>query len=166
MWNRRQSRLFAHLVLRAPHAAPSVGTSRCDVPVAQRSAGATEPRAGARVLRRSLRPRLRSDADGAARRPYQVQGFKARILWRIPTPALSSSRRRRGRIVRRFLEKSRDWIGRTVCRKSKTHQCCSFSLGEKVRMRASVNINFFVDDVALVVNDNYSFPPATIISFQ
>ena len=56
-------------------------------------------------------------------------------LTTVLTPALSS---RRGRIVRRLLEMSCDWIGRMVIRKIEIARGLFLLLGEKVRMRADM----------------------------
>jgi hypothetical protein len=53
----------------------------------------------------------------------------------VLTPPLSS---RRGRIILRSLEKSSAVFAGPSSAKPEPHKCCSFSQGEKVRMRASL----------------------------
>jgi len=67
-----------------------VGTSRCDVPA--RASGRND----------SALTWERPGADGAARRPHQVQGFKARMLRGILTMNLSWERRSLAGVSRFF----------------------------------------------------------------
>jgi len=54
-------------------------------------------------------------AQRAGNKPSHVRGRKEFVSTSVLTPALSS---RRGRIIRRFSENSRDWICRTVIRRT------------------------------------------------